>query len=139
MWKREEERDRGRRKEEPFSFAIQNCCLCPSVLRQNGADDWLSLLPCVGSAAPLGLPPASCLLQYCRYFSRLQLPLSPVLSLSSPSHAHTKHITRSLTRVMLARLYLLCKVRCKVPHCLSFSQTLDVRSLQSVCFIYLIF
>lgn len=103
-------------KRSHFPFAIQNCCLCPSVLRQNGADNCLSLLPCVGSAAPLRHPPASCLLQN----SRLQLPLSPALSLSSPSHAHTKHITHSLTLVMLARLYLLCKVRYKVLHCLSF-------------------
>lgn len=61
----------------------------------------------------------------------LSLPLSPVLSLSSPSHALTKHITHSLTLVMLALLYLLCKVRRKVLLSLfSFrKRTLNVRSI----------
>ncbi len=115
------ERDRGRRKEEPFSFCNPKLL---SVL-QCAASKWSGWLP-----APVALcwqrstartpsrvlPPT--VLKIFLSPSAPSLPLSPVLSLSSPSHALTKHITLSL--VMLARLYLFCKVRCKVLHCLSF-------------------
>lgn len=95
MWKREEEREtEAKGKRSHFPFAIQNCCVCPSVLRQNGADDCLSLLPCVGSAAPLRLPPVSCLLQYWRYFSRcLFLPFS----LFHPPHTHSQNTSHTLS------------------------------------------
>jgi len=94
-------RDRKRKRQSPkgrgaIFLCNPNLFLSPSVLRQNGADVSLSLLPCVGSAAPLGLPPT--VLKIFLSPSALSLPLPPILSLSSSSHAHTKHDvhTRSL-------------------------------------------
>lgn len=93
MWKREEEREtEAEGKRSHFPFAIQNCC--PSVLRQNGADDCLSLLPCVGRTPSRVLPPT--ILKIFLLPSAPSLPLSPV-SLFHPPHTHSQNTSHTLS------------------------------------------
>lgn len=144
MWKREEEKEaepEGKRSHFPlqskFVFCPQVCCVkmermspcpcCPVLAAQHRS----TARTASHSTEDISLA-----------FSSL------VLSLSSPSHAHTKHITLSRSPshyATVACLYLLCKVRCKVLHCLSFllGKALWTRDtfigLQNLRFVYLIF
>ncbi len=119
MWKRE----RQRPKERGAIFLLQSkIVVCAPVCCVKM--EWMTACPCCPVLAAqhrsdsLPRPASYSTEDISLAFSSLAASFSRSLSFIPLTRTHETHHTLAL--VMLARLYLLCKVRCKVLHCLSF-------------------